>query len=336
MEHGTQAAKIPVPPPQRHRLLKLLLDKEDEEYQELINRNSALNLRCTKAEDGARKANVEISQLRAKNDSLSAAQKEQRAEVAREKKRTREQYEKRIRAVQSDFGAYKNQAESNERDLRSQVSSLVCDIDVLNERIERADISNLELKRQGHESVKIRQELETRLEELQERSQVTLEELAEARATTELKVSEIDRVSRQWQMKEREYLRAIEDLQTEYQTLRKQNFEMTNMVEKQIEIWGKTLERHRGERPDKRQKTSNPSVGPDDEGFLVGVSDPPRREPPFGTHQSPQYDFQQAQQVHYSPYQHHRYQCPTAQAGSSREGRQNWRFSSRDRRRSGG
>jgi len=334
--HHLQAAQVPVPSPQRHRLLRLLLDREDEEYQELVNRNIALKLRCTKAEDGERKITVEVSQLRAKNESLSAAQKEQRAEVASEKKRTREQHEERILAVQDDFGAYKKQAESNDRDLRSKIDSLVRNIEELNGRSTQANISNAESKRQGDEAVKMRQELETRLEELQQRSRVTLKELAEAHAATELEVSEINRTSREWQIKEREYLQVIEELQTEYQTFRKQNFEMTNIVEKQTEIWGKTLERHRGEKPEKRQKTSDSSIVPDGESGLVGVDGPLQRAPPVQTHQPPQYDALQAQQNHYPPYQHHISQFSTTQAGSSREGRQNSRFSFRDRRRSRG
>jgi len=254
--------------------------------------------------------------------------------VASEKKRTREQHEERIRAVQDDFGSYKKQAESNDRDFRSKVDSLVHNIEDLNGSITQSNMSNTESKRERDEAVKMRQELETRLEELQQRPRVTLKELATARASTELKVSGIDRASREWQMKEREYLQVIEDLQTAYQTFRKQNLEMTNMVEKQAEIWGKTLERHRGERPDKRQKTSDSSIGPDVEGGPVGVDGLLQRAPLVQTHQPLQYDAQQAQQVHYPPYQHHRSQFPTAQAGSSREGRRNSRFSSRDRRRS--
>lgn len=52
--------------------------------------------------------------------------------MASEKKRTREQHEERIRAVQDDFGSYKKQAESNDRDFRSKVDSLVRNIEDLN------------------------------------------------------------------------------------------------------------------------------------------------------------------------------------------------------------
>ncbi|PVH70916.1 hypothetical protein DL98DRAFT_540468 [Cadophora sp. DSE1049] len=117
-------------------------------------------------------ANIENKQLRAKNESLSAAQKDQRAEVADEKKQTWEQYQEKIRGIQDQFVVYKQDTESRLRDLRSEVNFLVSNIEVLDKRIIQADISSSESRKQRDISVEVRKGLEVQVEQLREQSQV--------------------------------------------------------------------------------------------------------------------------------------------------------------------
>lgn len=109
---------------------------------------------------------IEAKQLQSKNESLSAAQREQRAVFASEKKRLREAHEEKFCGLQASFVEYKEASELELAELRAEKNDLVNRVEVLNQRITQSDLSRAKLKIQGDESIEIRKSLKADVAEL--------------------------------------------------------------------------------------------------------------------------------------------------------------------------
>ncbi|KAL5320260.1 hypothetical protein ACEPPN_011061 [Leptodophora sp. 'Broadleaf-Isolate-01'] len=112
------------------------------------------------------KSVIEAKQLQSKNESLSAAQREQRAVFASEKKRLREAHEEKFCGLQASFVEYKEASELELAELRAEKNDLVNRVEVLNQRITQSDLSRAKLKIQGDESIEIRKSLKADVAEL--------------------------------------------------------------------------------------------------------------------------------------------------------------------------
>ncbi|KAL2060341.1 hypothetical protein VTL71DRAFT_9736 [Oculimacula yallundae] len=289
-------------------------------FEILKNEKVGLEVTCVKQADQIWEADIKIRQLQLKNRSLSAAQKEQRAELAGERKRLRENAEEMASNEKERYAKYRTM-EDDFAEVKAEKNDLVNKVEDQDKKIIQYQIANDELKRQRDASIDIRRQLEDDKAELLKTANETDEAHTEEIRIYQEKSGIMFNAAKAWEHKENGYLGTIRDMDVENQKLDGHNCELTRMTEVYLKNSRETLCRQSSERPEKRRRFSgqtemsvimSPSVR---EQMLVqrrtlGLN--PFEERPPSAHS-----------MYISPYhqQHQRPPIPRGPAQQSRDGR---------------